>query len=65
MATRSTPTTASSDVSPSPLRTRAGLLIGLLLQVVDRPTGRHLGRRARAATTAFLAIYPDPLAAAS
>jgi AcrR family transcriptional regulator len=37
------------------------LLIGLLLQVVEPPTARELSRRARDATAAFLALYPDPL----
>jgi AcrR family transcriptional regulator len=36
------------------------LLIGLLLQVVDRPGTRELERRAGAATAAFLALYPQP-----
>ncbi|HEY1298388.1 MAG TPA: TetR/AcrR family transcriptional regulator C-terminal domain-containing protein [Chloroflexota bacterium] len=33
------------------------LMIGLLLQVVERPTAREVARRARDATTAFLEIY--------
>jgi AcrR family transcriptional regulator len=36
------------------------LLIGLLLQVVERPSARALERRAGDATAAFLALYPQP-----
>ena len=36
------------------------LLVGLLLQVVDRPSPREIERRARDATSAFLDLYPAP-----
>jgi AefR-like transcriptional repressor, C-terminal domain len=36
------------------------LMIGLLLQVADRPSAREIARRAREATTAFLQLYPEP-----
>jgi AcrR family transcriptional regulator len=36
------------------------VLLGLLLGVDDPPTSREIARRARAATAAFLQLYPQP-----
>jgi hypothetical protein len=40
------------------------LMPGLLLGVADRPDPREIARRAQAAATAFLQLYPQPDAAA-
>src|ERR1700687_4384544 len=36
------------------------LMVGLLLGVAHRPSAREITRRARAATAAFLQLYPQP-----
>jgi len=36
------------------------LMVGLLLRVAQRPSAREITRRARAATAAFLQLYPQP-----
>jgi AcrR family transcriptional regulator len=36
------------------------LMVGLLLRVAHRPSAREITRRARAATAAFLQLYPQP-----
>jgi AcrR family transcriptional regulator len=37
-----------------------GLMLGLLLSTATRPNPREIGRRAEAATAAFLRAYPSP-----
>jgi hypothetical protein len=36
------------------------VMVGLLLGVAHRPSAREITRRARAATAAFLQLYPQP-----
>ncbi len=39
----------------------SNLMVALLLRVAERPTTREITRRSRAAATAFLQLYPQPI----